>query len=110
MRCEPLISTVAGMRCAACALMTFFERRKVDFQRTLDRRRTYIDVVERVLRSALPTDLHRPGLFRRFDFVTLGSTVSAVEVHLFHDLDGKRSRTGSNRPPPVICAPAGARS
>jgi len=69
--------------------MTFFERRKVDFQRTLDRRRTYIDVVERVLRSALPIDNPRQGLFRRVDFGTtaVGSTVSAIEVHLLHDLD-----------------------
>jgi hypothetical protein len=70
--------------------MTFFERRKVDFQRTLDRRRTYIDVVERVLRSALPVDNPRQGLFRPVDFGTTSgaSTVSEVEVHLLHDLDG----------------------
>jgi len=70
--------------------MTFFERRKVDFQRTLDRRRTYIDVVERVLRSALPVDNPRVGLFRPIDIggTALGSTVSEVEVHLLHELDG----------------------
>lgn len=74
--------------------MTFFERRKVDFQRTLDRRRTYIDVVERVLRSALPVDNPRQGLFRRaaLGSTPLGSTVSEVEVHLMHDLDGMRRR------------------
>jgi len=75
--------------------MTFFERRKVDFERTLDRRRTYIDVVERVLRSALPVESpRRNGLFRRRDFGTsaLGSTVSEVEIHLLHDLDGIRPR------------------
>ena len=88
-----LTSAVTGTRCAARSLMTFFERRKVDFQRTLDRRRTYIDVVERVLRSALPVDNPHQGLFRRVDFGTMavGSTVSAVEVHLFHDLDGTRT-------------------
>jgi hypothetical protein len=70
--------------------MTFFERRKVDFQRTLDRRRTYIDVVERVLRSALPVDNPRQGLFRHVNIGTrpVGSTVTEVEVHLLHDLDG----------------------
>jgi hypothetical protein len=73
--------------------MTFFERRKVDFQRTLDRRRTYIDVVERVLRSALPVDNPRQGLFRRPDLgsTAVGSTVPEVEVHLLHDLDGTRA-------------------
>jgi hypothetical protein len=72
--------------------MTFFERRKVDFQRTLDRRRTYIDVVERVLRSALPVENPRQGLFRRLEFGSagVGSTVSEVEVHLLHELDGIR--------------------
>jgi len=71
--------------------MTFFERRKVDFHRTLDRRRTYIDVVERVLRSALPSDnSRRPGLFKSLDVdpSPLGSTVSEVEVHLLHERDG----------------------
>jgi hypothetical protein len=70
--------------------MTFFERRKVDFQRTLDRRRTYIDVVERVLRSALPVENPHQGLFRRPEFgsTALGSTVSEVEVHLLYELDG----------------------
>jgi hypothetical protein len=73
--------------------MTFFERRKVDFQRTLDRRRTYIDVVERVLRSALPVDNPREGLFKHVNIgaTPVGSTVSEVEVHLFHDLDGTRT-------------------
>jgi len=71
--------------------MTFFERRKVDFRRTLDRRRTYIDVVERVLKSALPVNNpRRHAPFKRLDIgVAPGSsTVSAVEVHLLHDLDG----------------------
>jgi hypothetical protein len=70
--------------------MTFFERRKVDFQRTLDRRRTYIDVVERVLRSALPVEPpHRNGVFKRLDITPSqsGSTVSEVEVHLLYDRD-----------------------
>jgi hypothetical protein len=72
--------------------MTFFERRKVDFQRTLDRRRTYIDVVERVLRSALPVEApQRHGIFKwRETSSASGSTVSEVQVHLLHDLDGIR--------------------
>jgi hypothetical protein len=91
---DPLLrrvtSTMTGTGRAACTLMTFFERRKVDFQRTLDRRRTYIDVVERVLRSALPVDNpRRHGLFKRLDIGVSpwSSTVSEVEVHLLHDLD-----------------------
>jgi len=75
--------------------VTFFERRKVDFQRTLDRRRTYIDVVERVLRSTLPAELPaRQAAFRRADteYSAIGSTVSEVEVHLLHDLDHIRAR------------------
>ena len=81
---------MTGTRCAARSLMTFFERRKVDFQRTVDRRRTYIDVVERVLRSALAVDNPREGMFRRINFgaTPVGSTVSGVEVHLLYELDG----------------------
>jgi len=76
--------------CSSRTVVTFFERRKVDFQRTLDRRRTYIDVVERVLRSALPVDSpHGHRFFRRLeiDSAPLRSTVSEIEVHLLHELD-----------------------
>ena len=70
--------------------MTFVERRKGDLQRTLDRRRTYIDVVERVLRSTLPVELRSTNHFRRFEIGhnAIGSTVSGVEVDVFIDLDG----------------------
>ena len=78
--------------------MTFFERRKVDFQRTLDRRRTYIDVVERVLRSALP--VNNPRRHQAFKHLAIGvarlsSTVLAIEVHLLHDLDGLPTNSNS---------------
>jgi len=69
--------------------VTFFDRRKGDVQRTLDRRRTYIDVVERVLRNALAADSRSQGLFSwtAIGDAPLGHTVSEVEVHLLHDLD-----------------------
>jgi hypothetical protein len=76
---------------AAGPLVGFIERRKGDGQPTLDRRRTYIDVVERVLGSTLPSDVFRPnGFFTRFEVgqSIIGSTVSAVEIHLLDELDG----------------------
>jgi len=69
--------------------MTFVERRKGDGHRTLDRRRTYIDIVERVLGSFLPSEIARPGtLFTRLEFgqTVIGSTVAEVQVH-FLDID-----------------------
>jgi hypothetical protein len=70
--------------------VTFVERRKGDSQRTLDRRRTYIDVVERVLRSALPVESRSANHFRRFEIGhnATGSTISSVEIDLLADLDG----------------------
>jgi hypothetical protein len=78
-----------GTARAATRTVTFFERRKGDVQRTLDRRRTYIDVVERVLRNMLNVDNRSPGRFSRSETAEtpLGKTVSEVEVHLLHDLD-----------------------
>jgi hypothetical protein len=80
---------VVGTLRAATRPVTFFDRRKGDVQRTLDRRRTYIDVVERVLRSALNVDSRSPELFSRTEIgdAPLGKTVSEVEVYLLHDLD-----------------------
>ena len=76
-------------------LVTFVERRKGDAYRTLDRRRTYIDIVERVLGSTLPPDAGRQqGMFTRFDVgqSAIGSTVSEVQVHLLIDLDSNDTR------------------
>jgi hypothetical protein len=76
-------------------LVTFVERRKGDTYRTLDRRRTYIDIVERVLGSTLPPfAARRQGMFTRFDVgqSVTGSTISEVQVHLLHDLDGTSTR------------------
>jgi hypothetical protein len=75
-----------GTRRAACTFVTFVERRKGDGYRTLDRRRSYIDIVERVLGSSLPSEISRPQrLFTRLDIgqSVIGSTVSEVQVYLF---------------------------
>jgi hypothetical protein len=76
--------------------VTFVERRKGDAQRTLDRRRTYIDVVERVLGNSLPSEIGAaaPGRFTRVDIgqSVLGSTISEVQVRILGDIERKRSR------------------
>ena len=80
-------SAGCGTRRAVFILVTFIERRKGDSQRTLDRRRTYIDVVERVLGSFLPSEIARPPTsFTRFDIGQIGSTVSEVQVYLLGDV------------------------
>jgi len=56
----------------------------------LDRRRTYIDVVERVLGNALPPwTLRELKLFKRFEIgqSVFGSTVSEVQIRLLADFD-----------------------
>ena len=84
-----MTSAGCGTRRAVFILVTFVERRKGDGQRTLDRRRTYIDVVERVLGSFLPSEIARPPtIFTRFDVgqKVFGSTVSEVQVYLLEDV------------------------
>ena len=79
-----------GTRRAVFSGVAFLERRKGDAHRTLDRRRTYIDVVERVLGSCLPSEIVRhPSLFTRLDFgqSVIGSTVSEVQVDVLDDTD-----------------------
>ena len=68
---------------ALFSFVVFVERRKGDGHRTLDRRRTYIDVVERVLGTSLPTDTS--GRMTNFTRVYFGQVIgSAVsEVHIF---------------------------
>jgi hypothetical protein len=70
--------------------VVFVERRKGDGHRTLDRRRTYIDVVERVLGSTFPPwNLRQPRLFKHFQIgqSVFGSTISEVQVRLLVNLD-----------------------
>lgn len=79
-----------GTRRALFGGVTFLDRRKGDTHRTLDRRRTYIDVVERVLGSCLPSEIVRhPSIFSRLDFgqSVIGSTVSDVQVDFLDDTD-----------------------
>jgi hypothetical protein len=76
------------MRHALFTFVVFVERRKGDGHRTLDRRRTYIDVVERVLGASLTTDTSgRMTSFRRVYFgqVVIGSTVSEVHIYFLGD-------------------------
>jgi hypothetical protein len=58
----------------------------------MDRRRTYVDVVERVLGSFFPLDSapQRPGTFLRDVSVgqpSLGSTVSEIHVSILDGID-----------------------
>jgi len=79
---------VRGTRNALYTIVTFIERRKGDGYRTLDRRRTYIDVLERVLGTSLPSEATRSArLFVRFAVgqLVIGSAVSEVQVYLFGD-------------------------
>jgi len=83
-------SSVRGTRRALFSSVTFLDRRKGDSHRTLDRRRTYIDVVERVLGSCLPSEIVRhPSLFARLDFgqSVIGSTISEVQIDVLDDTD-----------------------
>lgn len=58
----------------------------------MDRRRTYVDIVERVLGTSFPLDEpQRPGVFLR-DLTggqsRLGSTVSEIHVSILDGIDG----------------------
>lgn len=77
-----------GMPHAASTFVVFVERRKGDGHRTLDRRRTYIDVVERVLGTFFPTETSGPTIsFTRVDIgqVVMGSTIS-VQVFFLDNI------------------------
>lgn len=83
-----------GTRCARFTVVTFIERRKADGHRTLDRRRSYIDIVERVLGNFFPSETMKSGmLFARVDIgqLVIGSTVSEVQVYFF-DVDDDHRR------------------
>jgi hypothetical protein len=60
--------------------VTFLERRKGFGASTMDRRKTYVDVMERVLGNSLLSD--RPSDPNSFTkpTTTLGSTVSEIQV------------------------------
>ena len=83
---------VRGTGRAAFRRVTFVERRKGVGERTMDRRRSYIDIVERVLGNSLPLDQHhRPGTFLRDLSVgrsSFGSAISEIHVSILDGIDG----------------------
>lgn len=69
--------------------VTLFDRRKGSIEPTLDRRRTYVDVMERVLGNDA---LSRARQHNRFEYQitagNVGTTVTSIEVQLldrYHD-------------------------
>jgi hypothetical protein len=73
------------MRDAPARDVTLFDRRKGYGEPTLDRRRTYVDVMERVLGNDA---LARAGQHNRFEReinvtgATPGTAITSIEVHL----------------------------
>ena len=74
--------------------VTFLERRKGFGTAPLDRRKSYVDVMERVLCNSLPSEMaSRPRAFVS-DFQagrwTVGSTVSEIHVFVLDSFNTKR--------------------
>jgi len=74
--------------------VTFLERRKGSGIASIDRRKSYVDVIERVLGNQVPSsDL---AGFRRFDphraagSSTVGSTISEVQVSILDSIKDTR--------------------
>jgi hypothetical protein len=70
--------------------VTSFERRKGSGGRHLDRRRTYIDIMERVLGSRMLSPQSRQrSRFAQIDLVTspFAAAVSSVEVRVLDSID-----------------------
>ncbi len=73
----------------------FLERRKGFGEATMDRRKTYVDVMERVLGNSLPTDFPPdPGSFTiaAARESTIGSTVCEIQVTVLDSMDDRRRR------------------
>ena len=73
------------MRDAPPPHVALFDRRKGSGEPTLDRRRTYVDVMERVLgNDALARARQHNRFERQLDIAgaTLGTTVTSIEVHV----------------------------
>lgn len=74
--------------------MGVFDRRKGYREHTLDRRRTYVDIMERVLGSEM---LSRPPTQERFSKdiniigASLGTAVTSVEVRVLDNIRGEKS-------------------
>ena len=78
-----------GMQDALKRSVTLFDRRKGHGEPTLDRRRTYVDVMERVLGSDTLTRARQQNRFARPLYVAgaaVGTAFTGIEVRL---LDGK---------------------
>jgi hypothetical protein len=75
--------------------VTFFlERRKGFGTASMDRRKSYVDVMERVLGNSLPSSgPRRPRFFvsdHQFGRWTVGSTISEIQVTVLDSIDDHR--------------------
>jgi hypothetical protein len=74
--------------------VTFLERRKRAGTASIDRRKSYVDVIERVLGNQVPSsDLTRSRRFfsnKSSGFSTIGSTVSEVQVSILDSIEDTR--------------------
>jgi hypothetical protein len=74
------------MQNAVCRIVAFFDRRKGSGEPTMDRRRTYVDIMERVLGNDLLSQ--RPRQRSRFMHAVVfagagfGTAVTSVEVRI----------------------------
>ena len=82
------------MRNAACACVALFDRRKGYGEHILDRRRTYVDIMERVLGSDILSTRprQRSRFTRAFNIAgtPVGTAVAAVEVLILENIRDKR--------------------
>jgi hypothetical protein len=74
--------------------VTFFERRKGFGTASMDRRKSYVDVMERVLGNSLPSSTPRRSRFFASAFHlgswTVGSTISEIHVTVLDRIDYHR--------------------
>jgi hypothetical protein len=85
------------MRHAGCTFrrVTLFDRRKGYGEHTMDRRRTYVDIMERVLGNDML--IHKPGQLSRFPTdlrlagTPLGLAVSSIEVTVLDSIGDQKA-------------------
>jgi hypothetical protein len=85
------------MRRARLLFLSFLERRKGLGAATMDRRKTYVDVMERVLGSSLLSDLSMHPYSFSARTVAVGSTVSEIQVTMLDRIIAL-PRTVAHRP------------
>jgi hypothetical protein len=81
------------MQDARSCSVALFDRRKGYGERTLDRRRTYVDVMERVLGNDALARARQHNRFERQITgagATVGTAITGIEVHLLDGSDDKR--------------------